>query len=143
MRWIWLFSALLASAVQAQIYRCDTSEGVEFSDEPCGKSAEVVQLEENTSGISGGPPEAVRKDLAEKKAQRAQDREERREAAALAERTRPAPPVQVLVEQPVFYPGYWWRPNRPGRPPHSRPPPDRPQPRPPSNDGNPVLKPLP
>lgn len=144
MRWLLFLLALLAGSVQAQIYRCETADGVEFSDEPCGKSAQVVQLEESTSGISGGPPDAVREELAEKKARRAEQREQRREAAARAPRPQPAPPAQVIVEQPAFYPGYWWRPNRPGRPPHHRPlPSPSPQPRPPANNGNSVLKPLP
>lgn len=143
MRWLPLLLAVLTSSVQAQIYRCETSGGIEFSDEPCGKSAEVVQLEESTSGISGGPPEAVKKDLADKKAKRAEERKKRREEAARTARYQPAPPPQIIVERPGFYPGYWWRPNRPGRPPHHRPPPVRPQPRPPTNSGNSVLKPLP
>jgi hypothetical protein len=136
MKWIPAMLLALATAAQAQIYRCETADGVEFSDEPCGKDATVVHLEEATSGISGGPPEVVRQQLADKKAQRAEDREKRLEALARAPQPAPAPPV--IIQQPVFYPGYWWRPNLP---PHHRPLPGPPKP-PPPDRGNPVLRPL-
>ncbi len=142
MKWSLIFLAILAGHAQAQIYRCDTAAGVEFSDQPCGESATIVVVDDSTSGIEIGPPEAVREQLAERKAQRAEEREERREAAARAPRQAP-PPQQVIVETPRFYPGYWWRPNRPNRP--HRPPVHRPlpQPVPPPNDGSMVLKPRP
>lgn len=150
MKWPLIVLAVLTGwgSAQAQIYRCDTATGVEFSEEPCGESAEVVQLEESTSGINGGPPEEVVEELAEKKAQRAEDREKRLEAAARAPRYLPNPSPQVIVQQQGYYPGYLWgpnrphKPNRPVRPPYQRPPPPRPQPVPPSNGGNMVLKPL-
>jgi hypothetical protein len=35
----------VAHGAQAQIYRCEGPQGVEFSDMPCGESAEEVELE--------------------------------------------------------------------------------------------------
>ena len=102
----------------AQIYRCDTPEGVVFSDRECGEEAEVVELTEETAGISVGPSEEVRERLEEQKQERAEAR------AALAEQraNQPAPaPAPIIIERPgypAFAPGFWGN-----RPPALRPPP--------------------
>ena len=103
-----------------EIYRCETSKGLVFSDRECGESAELVTLADDTAGIAIGPTEEVRARLAAQKAERAEER------AAQAERRAnqpPPPPAPVVVERRVGYP-YWWG----NRPPVLRPPPERPRP---------------
>ena len=54
-----LFALILLAAplaVSAQIYRCETEEGVVFSDRECGPATEIVEIEDETSGISIEPP---------------------------------------------------------------------------------------
>jgi hypothetical protein len=40
----------LPLSVSAQVYKCETADGVEFTDRPCA-GAEVVELEANSSGL--------------------------------------------------------------------------------------------
>ena len=113
---------LAAPAVQAEIYRCDGPQGLVYSDKPCGEQAEVVTVDESSSGISMGPPEEVRDYLASQREERATEREEKQRAQA----ARPAAPVTVPVYESAGYPVYWPNagyPNRPGRPPRPRPEP--------------------
>lgn len=125
--------SLVAVSAQAQIFRCDTQQGLVFSDTPCSAEAEVVTIENDSSGISGGTSDEVRAQLAQKKEQRAQEREQARKLRA----SRPPSPVYVPVpvEQTVIYPGVW--PWRPGHRPHPRPP--RPQPKPERTGITPLL----
>jgi hypothetical protein len=120
---LFLFLAVGDARADSEIYRCETPDGLVFSDEPCSDAAQLIEVEDHSSGISGGPPEEVRNYLAEQRDAREQERKDRLQARAMA--PPPAPPPQIItVEQPVFYPGYWWRPQRP---PHHRPKPERPQ----------------
>lgn len=120
-----LFIALILAvpAAEAQIYRCETPDGTVFADEPCGEGAKVVTIEEDSSGITAGPPEEVRGYLVRKREERADEQEARQRAQA----AQPPGPVYVPVpvEQPVIYPGYWWRHPRP-HPPRPEPPPEPP-----------------
>ena len=117
--------ALAASAAQGDIYRCESAQGVVFSDLPCGDEPVLVEISDDSAGITPGPPEEVRDYLAQKREEREEDRAERQRAAREAA-SRTSPPV-VTVERPV-YPAWWgpspYPPLRP-RPPHNRP---RPQP---------------
>lgn len=114
---------LISSFAEAQIFRCETVDGLVFSDTPCSKQAEVVDVENGSSGISGGPSEEVKAELEQKKADRAEQREQARELQATRAAQQPVY-VPVPVEQSVIYPGDWpWRPR-----PHPRPPRPRPQP---------------
>jgi len=108
---------LVPGFAQADIYRCDTPNGVVFSDRECGDSSEVVTLADETAGISVGPSEEVRERLAEQKAERAQAREERAERLANQPVQVPTP---VVIERQGYptYPGFWGN-----RPPALRPPP--------------------
>ncbi len=126
-----LIIALLftAPAVQAQIYHCDTPQGRVYADAPCGEEARVIELAAQSSGISMGPPQAVRDDLAKKREQRAVERQARREAQA--NRPEVAPQPVAVAEPPVSYPVVWPRRHRPHRP----RPPDRPS-RPPPETGS-------
>ena len=114
-------------AVSAQIYRCETPQGIVFSDKECGSEASVVELAEESHGLGGGPSEEVREYLEQK-------RQERAEARELARQFAPSQPssAPVVQSQPVetvaLLPGYL-RPVRPGRPgvkPRPRPLPERP-----------------
>ncbi len=136
-----LVLGLVPCLAAAQIYRCETPQGLVFADAPCGETSEVVELEESTSGISGGPSEEVREYLALKRQERSDERQARREAAAAAAAAAP-PPQPVVIEQPVAYPGFWGRYPRP-RPPGNRPPrPERPiAPVPDPGSGDTVLRP--
>lgn len=136
-----LLAAFLAvPRAHGQIYRCETAQGIVFSDSPCSDEAEVVELEEDTAGISGGPPEHVRTYLAEKRDERAEDREARQERRIRDAQRQARQPVTLQRE--VIVPGYWPGYPRP-RPPINRPrPPDRPT-RPPPDTGSPgnVMRP--
>ena len=128
MRLLLWFVFLAASAAQAEIYRCDTPEGPVFSDQACGDEATSITLDEDSSGISGGPPEEVRESLAAKRQAREEARARQREQSA----RRSDREVIYLPgdnSDPVFWPGrgYPNRPNRPPRPEH----PVQPTPRPP------------
>ena len=118
---------LAAPAAQAEIYRCDTPQGPVFADKPCGEQAEVVTVDEGSSGISMGPPEEVRDYLDEQREERATEREERMQAQA----ARPVAPVSVPAYEYESdgYPVYWPNSGYPNRP---RPP--RPSPEPPIVD---------
>ncbi|MEM1411112.1 MAG: hypothetical protein AAGH19_02055 [Pseudomonadota bacterium] len=121
-----LFAIILFAApllADAEIYRCETPEGVVFSDRECGEAAERVELADDSAGVSMGPPEEVREYLAEQREVRAQERQERIERRASQTPPTPAP---IVVEQRVGYP-YWWG----ARPPVLRPPPQRPPVQPP------------
>jgi hypothetical protein len=45
---------LIPALASAEIYRCDSPEGVSFSDSPCGDQAERIQLQDNRIGGSFG-----------------------------------------------------------------------------------------
>jgi len=52
-----LTAILICSAplANAQIYKCTDEDGkLHYSDKPCAKDAETVQIEDNTSGVSLG-----------------------------------------------------------------------------------------
>jgi hypothetical protein len=142
---LWPVCLLLAvPTAQAQIFRCETPEGVVFSDRPCDDAAEIVELEGESQGVSGGPPEEVRDYLAERRTERAEAREAAREARAA-----PPPPQPVtIIQQPTTYPYAWpafGYPRPPGwRPPGWRPPlkPEQPiAPPPPQRPPSDVLRP--
>jgi hypothetical protein len=124
-----LILSLLAAAPAAaedKIYRCETDEGIVFSDRACGESAEVVEIESSSAGIDIGPPDEVREKLARNREARAEAWAEQQKALAQAP---PPPPVQpVIIERQVGYP--WWGLPGFGRPPGARPP-LRPRPEPP------------
>ena len=116
---------LIPLVVSAQIYRCDTPEGPVFSDEMCGTEARLVELEEDSQGLGGGPSEEVREYLDQKRQERAEERESARQVPPL--QPAPATPSQP-VENVALLPGYL-RPVRPGRPiakPRPRPLPEKP-----------------
>lgn len=120
---------LAAPAVQAEIYRCDGPQGPVYADKPCSEQAEVVTVDEASSGISMGPSEEVRDYLASQREERASEREERQRMQA----ARPAAPVTVPVYESEGYPVYWPNAGYPNRPIRPRPP--RPGPEPPIVDG--------
>jgi hypothetical protein len=121
------------AALQAQIYRCETPQGVVFADTPCGAEAAVVELRQETAGVSIGPGEEVREYLAQRRTERSEQREARLQAQASAD-AQPAPQV-ITVQQPLLAPGFWPGYFRP-RPPLNRP--DRPgQPNQPARPGRP------
>ncbi len=130
-----------------EIYRCETDEGVVFTDLECTGEGEgeVVTLAPETAGIVPGPPEEVREYLAQKREEREEALRKEWEWAA----RQPAPaPAPVVVERRVGYPygwgGYGYRPPRPPlrpKPPSEPPiaPPVRPPQRPGGGD---VLRPI-
>lgn len=125
MKWSLLSLLLIVTvSAEAQIFRCDTPNGLVFSDTPCSGQAEVVDVVNGSSGISGGPSDEVKAELEQKKADRAEEREEARKLQA----SQVQQPVYVPtpVDQSVIYPGVW--PWRPGVRPHPRPPRPRPKP---------------
>lgn len=132
-RWI-VLPALLPLVASAQIFRCETPEGPVFSDRLCGEAAEVVQLRADTAGLGGGASEEVRAYLAQKRDERAAERETAQDRDSQA----PAPAPQV-IEQPVMY---WPMMHRPDRP-HDRPRPERPRPEHPIEDNRSTLRPQP
>ena len=72
-------AALIAMAVApgalAQVYKCEGPDGPVYSDRECGPAAAQVEFK-NSSGVSGVSDE-TKTGLAEKKAQRAQNRNNR------------------------------------------------------------------
>jgi len=116
--------ALVAPLTEAQIYRCETSQGPVFSDTLCGDQAELITIEDDSSGITPGPQDETLEYLALKREERAEARKEKAQARI----SRSQNPVVVPVQQPVEYPAYWptgrfWhrpihrpRPDRPSRP---------------------------
>lgn len=139
-----LGSACCCASIQAnEIFRCETDEGVVFTDLECtgdGES-ELVTLAPETAGIVPGPPEEVREYLAQKREERAEAQRKEWEWAA----RQPAPaPAPVVVERRVGYP-YWWGGYgyRPPRPPLRPEPPIAPPMRPPQRPGGgDVLRPI-
>ena len=113
--------ALAASFAEAQVYRCETPQGLVFSDLPCGEQAELITIEENSSGIAPGPDGETREYLAQKREERAEAREENARTWV----TRSNTPVAVPVQQPVVSPAYWPAYRGPHRP-IQRPRPGRP-----------------
>lgn len=117
---------LVAPAANGQVYRCDTPQGVVFSDERCGEQAQVVEFEEDSSGVTIDPPEEVSDYLEQKREQREEAREQYRDSIASA----PPPVLYPVPEQPYRYYDYrypvFYPPIHP-RPPIQRPP-DRPRP---------------
>jgi hypothetical protein len=120
-----LFLLLLAAPLaQAQIYRCDGDQGPVYSDKPCGEQAEVVTVQDSSSGISPGPSDDVKDYLASKREERANDRAQQQAAP-----NNPAQPPLVVTEgqnygYPVYWPGNGNRPVRPKPQPPIQPPPD-------------------
>jgi hypothetical protein len=98
------------------IYRCETEEGVVFTDLECAGDGEteVVTLAPDTAGITPGPPEEVREYLARKREERAEALRQEWEWAA---RQPPPAPAPIVIERQVGYPywggGYGYRPPRP------------------------------
>ena len=116
--------ALVASFTEAQIYRCETSQGPVFSDTLCGDQAELITIEDDSSGITPGPPDETREYLAQKREERAEARKEKTQAQVFRAQNPVVHPEQQLVEYPAYWPAgrYWHRPihrPRPARP--SRP----------------------
>jgi hypothetical protein len=66
----------IAPAAVAQIYKCDGPDGPVYSDQKCGPEAAIVELLES-SGLSG-VTEQDKSNLAEKKLERDQAREQAR-----------------------------------------------------------------
>lgn len=117
--------------VLAQVYRCDTPQGVVFSDERCGEQAEVVEFDQDSSGVTIDPPEQVSDYLVRKREEREEAREAYRESLAAS-----PPPVIYPAPYPEYYPVYRrpifgppFHPHPPVRPPRPEPPP---RPAPPS-----------
>ena len=69
-----LAALVIAPATVAQIYKCDGPDGPIYSDRKCGSEATNVELQES-SGLSG-VTEQDKTDLAEKKLEREQEREQ-------------------------------------------------------------------
>ena len=113
--------ALVASLTEAEIYRCETSQGPVFSDMLCGNQAELITIEDDSSGITSGPTEETREYLAQKREERAEARKEKARAQVFRARNPVVLPEQRPVENPAYWPAdrYWRRPI-------NRPRPDRP-----------------
>ena len=45
---------LMSAAASADIYRCDTEDGVQFSDSPCGDGSERITVHDNRIGGNFG-----------------------------------------------------------------------------------------
>ena len=117
-----LFALVLAASfTEAQIYRCETSQGPVFSDTLCGDQAELITIEDDSSGITPGPSDETREYLAQKREERAEARREK----AQAQLFRAQNPLVVPQQQPVEYPAYWPADRYRHRP-IQRPRPDRP-----------------
>jgi hypothetical protein len=106
----------VASAAQAEVYKCDGPNGPVFSDYKCGSDATTVEFEE-TSGISGVSDE-VKADLARKKEQR----EKAESELEPNPNANPSYQFNTINTEPAgyWYPGSYWLPGN--RPPHVRPP---------------------
>lgn len=122
MKWLLVTMLLFIASAEAQIFRCETQQGLVFSDTPCSAEAEIVDVESDSSGITAGTSDEVLAQLAQKKEQRALEREQARKLKASQQPVyMPAP-----VEQTVIYPGIW--PYRPSYRPYPRPPRQQPNP---------------
>jgi len=56
MKLIAILLLVISPATAQEIYKCTDENGrPQFSDQPCAEDAEVVELEEDSSGISIGP----------------------------------------------------------------------------------------
>ncbi len=113
--------ALVASFTEAQIYRCETSQGPVFSDTLCGDQAELITIGDDSSGITPGPPDETREYLARKREERAEARKEKAQGQVFRAHNHPE---QQSVEYPAYWPAgrYWHRPIHRPRPDHpSRP----------------------
>lgn len=125
----WLAGLLLMTALeaQAQIYRCETAEGLVYSDQRCSAEASEVQLAEDSQGLGGGPSEEVRAYLDQKRQERAEQRENAAQRAQEPSTTVIVQPAQP-AEPAALLPGYL-RPVRPVHPiVRPRPRPERPRP---------------
>ncbi|MDH3903765.1 MAG: hypothetical protein OEU84_10075 [Xanthomonadales bacterium] len=69
-----LTALAIAPVTVAEIYKCDGPDGPVYSDQKCGSDAANVELQES-SGLSG-VSEQDKADLAEKKLEREQEREQ-------------------------------------------------------------------
>jgi hypothetical protein len=67
-----LITMSFAPMAAAEIFRCDGPEGPIFSDEKCGSDSAIVNIEES-AGLTG-VTDQTKSDLAEKKLEREQDR---------------------------------------------------------------------
>jgi len=99
---ITLMTLVITPAVVAEIYKCDGPDGPIYSDKKCGSDAVNVELLES-SGLSG-VTEQDKADLAEKKLEREQEREQARSRNQQG---------SVVNNQNNVYttedPGYWVR----------------------------------
>lgn len=66
--------ALLPLTAGAQVYKCETPQGVVFSDRECGDKAEVVEVKDTSGGVGVPLSDELLNDLQVKKAERAQRR---------------------------------------------------------------------
>ncbi len=66
-------SLVISPMAIAEIYKCDGPDGPIYSDRKCGPNAASVEIAQ-TSGVSGVSDEA-KAELAQKKAERTEDRE--------------------------------------------------------------------
>lgn len=80
-RWIFLLAVLPAISF-AQVYKCETADGIVFSDQKCATDAEEVALESETGGLGVAPSNEERVELLEKRL----DREEQRYVGRLYEK---------------------------------------------------------
>ena len=99
---ITLITLVITPAAVAEIYKCDGPDGPIYSDKKCGSDAANVELLES-SGLSG-VTEQDKTDLAEKKLEREQEREQARSRNQQG---------SVVNNQNNVYttedPGYWVR----------------------------------
>jgi hypothetical protein len=119
----------VAFSLEAQVYRCESGDGIVFSDRPCADDAEEYQP---LRGISLIEPDANLDQVAERNQAYLRERRERQDALRQArlERARSTAeaPVHVIQERPVsqvfFVPERDSMPRRPDRAPRSDPPRD-------------------
>ncbi len=97
-----LITLVITPAAVAEIYKCEGPDGPIYSDKKCGSDATNVELTES-SGLSG-VTEQDKTDLAEKKLEREQEREQARSRNQQS---------SVVNNQNNVYttedPGYWVR----------------------------------
>lgn len=119
-----IFFALIGLTITpmatAQIYKCDGPDGPVFSDEKCGSDATIVEVEA-TSGL-GGISDETKDELASKKAEREQARNDNNKGASnnIQNSTVITQPAEQL-EEGEWINGQWVRrpvqlPIRPGSP---------------------------
>jgi hypothetical protein len=102
-------SLLISPMAIAEIYKCDGPDGPVYSDMKCGPGAATVKIA-HTSGVSGVSDE-TKAELAQKKANRAEDRANNNTASPTTNYQ-----FNTVNTEPS---GRWLR--RPYRKPHDRP----------------------